>query len=302
MWPILRPVRPVRLCSFRRVAVMIWGLAPIIAAAQSPFHPPADARIVTLNGQQYYSGEVYLPDHADTLALTALGFRNFQFEGRSVGTVIYRALWPVKSVQAEMPQAVSGFDYDQGCREFPSSNYSSPISDGNPSGPEEYSIIRHEVLTSSQWTSPSGPGWQNTRRCDEVWMSKEEYRKLLEEYDTRRTAKGSKTPANVLRDPRITGAFRVSPIESGPFHKPESVGTRDPNTTGSFTITPIETTQRSSLEVHDWSNGNPYTGSMNWGVSDYQPSDGWRGVGFHPLPPEYSVPYWPSIQVPRNRR
>ena len=274
--------------------LMVFCLLPLELWAQGTYVPPPDAKMVRVNGKEYYAGEVYLPDHADTVSLTGLGFRNLEFEGRSVGTVKYRALWPVEAALAEMPRAISGLDYERVRGEFPSSDFSSPISADNPTSFQSYPITR---LSGPQ----SGPGWQRTTQCDEIWLLSEQYRKLLDDYQARRMPSCSKTPASVRKDPQLTGAFRVSPVESGPFHKPGNVGTRDPHTTGNFMLTPIETSRKSSLQVRDWSNDNPYTGTMNWGVSDYQPRDEWRGVGFHPLPVCYPPQYRLSIQVPRRR-
>ena len=281
------------------ILLMVSCLPLFGAQAQHKFTPPPDAKVVKLNGKEYLTGDVYLPSHADTVSLTALGFRDLEFEGRSVGTVKYRALWPVELALAEMPKAVSGLDYDYVRGYYPFEDYESPVVGENPVRTRTPVTVRS--FDPDFFEAPltrAGPGWQCVKRSCDVGMNPEDLRKFTageSPYSSRWDGGAAPT---AYKNPSLTGTFRVLPEECGPFHKKENVGTRDPHTTGNFMLTPIETTERSSLQVRDWSNGNPYTGTMNWGTSGYYPPG---GVGYHQFPVGYSSQYRPGIRVRRTR-
>jgi hypothetical protein len=279
------------------------GLLPLQGQAQAKYVPPPDAKVVKVNGKEYISGDLYLPGHADTLSLKQLGCRDLEFSGRSVGTVKYHALWPVELAQSEMPKLITGVDYDRMNANFPLSDYESPIVKENPTDPDYLPTVRtFNPEYDKMPLSRSGPGWQAVKSPADVVMDRDEYRKYIEGENPYSCRWDGKAIPNTYKNPRLTGTFRVLPEEDGPFHKKENVGTADPHTTGNFQLTPIETMQRSSIQTRDFSNGNPYTGTTTWGVSDYQPRDGWRGVGYHQFPVCYPSQYQQGIQVPRRGR
>jgi hypothetical protein len=74
--------------------------------------PPADAQLTEIGGKSFYSGLIYLEVVADTTLLESLGFRNFEFQGRSVNSVRYHAFWPQAAAKDSVPVSVSGIEYD----------------------------------------------------------------------------------------------------------------------------------------------------------------------------------------------
>ena len=283
------------------VVLIISGLLPLWVQAQTKYNPPPDAKVVKVNGKEYIAGEVYLPEHADTLSLKQIGCRDLEFCGRSVGTVKYHALWPVELAQTELPRQISGVDYDRMSPYFPIADYEAPIVQENPIDPDYLPTVRtyNPDYHKEQW-SRSAPGWQTTKWPCDVWMKADDYRKFTEGENPYSSRWSGRATPNIHKDVSHTGTFRVLPEESGPFHKKENVGKSDPHTTGNFQLTPIETTRRSSIQVRNFSNGNPHTGTTSWGVSGYQPRDGWRGVGYHRFPVSYPRQYRQGIQVPRR--
>lgn len=83
-----------------------------ISFPQSRFMPPPDARVETRDGNDFLSGEIFMADHADTLALKKMGFRHFQFVGRAFGSVKYHARWPLSAHPEVLPATISGINYD----------------------------------------------------------------------------------------------------------------------------------------------------------------------------------------------
>jgi hypothetical protein len=75
--------------------------------------PPHGAQVVQVRDKDYYSGVVYLENGADTMVLKPLGFRAFEFQGRSVSSVRFHALWPKRDTERDsLPPVVSGLEYD----------------------------------------------------------------------------------------------------------------------------------------------------------------------------------------------
>lgn len=285
-------------CTMRRICFILSLLllpSALAVAQSSRYVPPPESKVVRENGKEYLCGELYLANHADTLSLKSLGFKDFEFLGRSVGTVKYRAKWPVEEAQTELPQAVSGIDYTRYDEIFPLEETESPVVEANPTNPDYLPRVRSFDPEFQKFeSSRSGPGI-SLSAYDLKYMSRDEFVKLLRgEYPDYYKKVVTKWP-NTRNDREITGTFRTLPVESGPFHKKENVGSDSLKLSGNFQLTPIETTRRSSIQVRDFG-GVSSTGTMNWGTSDYQPRDGWRGVGFRPFPTSYPREYRGGIR------
>ena len=102
--------------KFRFVIPIAFCAASLVLAqnaARFPLpRPPADAQITDIGGKNFYSGLVYLEVVADTSVLQSLGFRDFEFQGRSVNSIRYHAFWPQTSAEDSVPGSISGVEYD----------------------------------------------------------------------------------------------------------------------------------------------------------------------------------------------
>jgi hypothetical protein len=94
----------------------IVALAVVIVLLQRffafGFKPPMGAVIHTIGAERYYSGEIYLASHEDTLALRKFGFRNFEFQGRALRNVSYHVLWPTSVVIDSLPTEFQNINFE----------------------------------------------------------------------------------------------------------------------------------------------------------------------------------------------
>jgi hypothetical protein len=74
--------------------------------------PPLDAMCARQGNTLYYTGSVYVNSPDDTVKLKSLGFRDFEFDGRSFGSVRYKAKWPQSVAEVPAPDYVNGLNYD----------------------------------------------------------------------------------------------------------------------------------------------------------------------------------------------
>jgi hypothetical protein len=96
----------------KTITFIIVAAAIMAAVCGAAIRPPAYAKIETLSGKAYYSGQIYLASHQDTLLLNKYGFRDLEFQGRSVGTVLYHALWPVTLPLDSLPSPLRNLEFD----------------------------------------------------------------------------------------------------------------------------------------------------------------------------------------------
>jgi hypothetical protein len=114
-------------------AAALWLLTA--ASATTSIRVPVRAWVTEINGQTYLSGELYLNDCTDTLRLKPLGFRRFEFRGRSVGTVRCHAFWPRILPLDSLPDLVHDINFDEMPQENtvpPDTEYVPPDVDPNP--------------------------------------------------------------------------------------------------------------------------------------------------------------------------
>jgi hypothetical protein len=215
-------------CVAAVLLVLTWGNGP--ARAQCPVAlppPPDDSHIVIIDGVRYVDGEYYLDSHADTAALAAVGGRDFEFQGRSVHGVIYRALLPLELERDSLPVQVSGVDYRDDERDFPALE---------PMEPKPDDIT--ELLDLDRFTRSPLP--YKVKHPHEIHgITKEDFLRMHK--PDRESVWSSLLLVNpvIKKDPRITGTFRGLPIEDGPFHKPETITrNRDVRKTGNFIMPP----------------------------------------------------------------
>jgi hypothetical protein len=93
--------------------------------------PPANARRQLLDGREYYSGEIYLESQDDTLRLQQAGFRQLEFQGRSLRSMKYRGLWPKGLVLDSLPASCQNVMYDDG-DDRPAEHLDSELESYNP--------------------------------------------------------------------------------------------------------------------------------------------------------------------------
>ncbi|MDD5087602.1 MAG: hypothetical protein PHI18_02225 [bacterium] len=302
----------------RSVAAGLLVLIPLCLTAETAFAPPADARIQTVSGARCYSGEVFLASPADTLALAALGFSQFEFRGRSVRTVKYGAVWRTDADLSKLPASVSGVTYDEVVVALPrdvaaASEISSvedldaalqqarePRAETGPTVMRKYYVtpdgrfIPIERVRSTFVNAPVEP----TRRSSEDFeredlMNKGAFITSPSDHHPFRRKE------NVgWSDPDITGTYRVTPVEKGNFHKKENVGKRDPATCGDFQITPYSTLKDCGIGSTNWYKKPSGTGSFGFGPSSYRSP----GVGYRSFPVSYPEQYRPTIRVQGSRR
>jgi hypothetical protein len=74
--------------------------------------PPPHAVAHREANTTYYSGTVYLTSHDDTVKLKELGFRKFEYAGRSFGSLKYKAEWTRATASLPAPDCVNGITYD----------------------------------------------------------------------------------------------------------------------------------------------------------------------------------------------
>lgn len=74
--------------------------------------PPRGAKQMEVGKKTFYSGMVSLETGSDTTVLRPIGFRNFEFESRSVNSIRYHALWPVTALHDSLPSFVTWLEYD----------------------------------------------------------------------------------------------------------------------------------------------------------------------------------------------
>ena len=105
--------------------ITILGLLLVsgIACADTTYFamppPPKGALQTAVGDRTLYSGVIYLLSATDTLLLKPLGFHRFEFEGRSVNSVRYHALWPASTLRDSLPSMVSGVEYDMDASPIP---------------------------------------------------------------------------------------------------------------------------------------------------------------------------------------
>ncbi|MBU0507298.1 hypothetical protein KKH27_00480 [bacterium] len=305
------------------------------AFGQIAFAPPPMAQIQTLGDQKYFSGEVYLASHADTAQLVPLGFVRFEFQGRSVRTVKYAVLWPMDADLSDLPPSVSGLVYDEFVitewppdliadmsddmtedesdvtrRSAPRDYRERSRGEQNSRAIAEYRIVGdYFVLPDGRWI-PIRSVWGDltvgTRKDERKRESGEFDRDDLARKGTFITSPSGKYPFRKVtdvgwKDPDLTGNFRVMPVEKGVFHKPQNVGRRDSKTCGNFQITPHSTLKDCGIGSTNWYRKPSGTGSFGFGPSNYQPRDGYFGVGYRSFPVSYPSQYRPSIRTPDSR-
>ena len=98
--------------TIRAAAILVWillGSVPVVSAMPKP---PARAAVQKHGQTAFYSGNVYLSAHEDTVKLKALGFREFVFDSRTFASVKYKASWPASAVELPMPDYLNGIEYD----------------------------------------------------------------------------------------------------------------------------------------------------------------------------------------------
>jgi hypothetical protein len=74
--------------------------------------PPQDAIAERQGNVVVYTGTVYVCAHEDTAKLKELGFRDFEFEGRSFSSLKYKAKWPISVADLPVPEYVTGINYE----------------------------------------------------------------------------------------------------------------------------------------------------------------------------------------------
>ncbi len=102
--------------------VCLWAVSPIALELQPPppeaptahrglMPPPENVITEEIDGRLFASGDIYVACHKDTIALKKYGFRQFEFLGRSVGTIRYHAIWPLAIDANALPVGLSGLNY-----------------------------------------------------------------------------------------------------------------------------------------------------------------------------------------------
>jgi hypothetical protein len=92
------------------IGLLLLTVSVVVALGALP-EPPANTVVTRIGHTDYLSGELYLSDHSDTLLLQQMGFVALAFQGRSVGTVRYQAMWPRELPLRTLPSRISGVDY-----------------------------------------------------------------------------------------------------------------------------------------------------------------------------------------------
>jgi hypothetical protein len=234
-----------------------------VALGQCAYSPPPNSKLLTVGGRPYYAGSVYLSTHGDTTALQALGFRNFEFEGRSVRCVKYHARWPKSTNLSALPKCVSGLDYEM----LPTAKLETDADVFDV--PNRQIIVRRDGSASSVSrglieelpVSPSGRQ-----------IVKMPYYGFCGKFD----------PDDVYLVPRSqlpviegmpTGTFMTMPREGDIIHKPENMGdarTRNPGMfrptppgelEGTYRLTPQSTLEMTGIQRQYYYHDGPATGS-----------------------------------------
>lgn len=94
------------------LTVACFGLAMIGTVWSAEIRIPDHPLMRVINGKNWYSGELYLTAHDDTMLVKKRGFRRFEFLGRSVGTVRYHAWWPVTVKLDSLPPELHDISFD----------------------------------------------------------------------------------------------------------------------------------------------------------------------------------------------
>ena len=98
--------------SVRRVSAILLALFSLCALGVSMPPPPPHAVAHRDGNGVYYSGTVYLTSSDDTAKLKELGFRNFEYAGRSFGSLKYKAEWTRATASLPVPDCITGMTYD----------------------------------------------------------------------------------------------------------------------------------------------------------------------------------------------
>lgn len=98
------------------ISVLVRILLDTIFSSPCCAMPQPPVRAVTFHEGKgvYYSGTLSLSAHEDTVKLKALGFRHFDFDSRTFGSLKYHAQWPQAAVALPLPDYLNGMDYDVG--------------------------------------------------------------------------------------------------------------------------------------------------------------------------------------------
>ncbi len=89
---------------------MLALLLLIALPSATTFGKSSGCKTTQIAGVDYVIGRVFLESAADTSYLSPLGFKRFEFLGRSVSTVQYATMWPANIPMDSLPAVVSGIE------------------------------------------------------------------------------------------------------------------------------------------------------------------------------------------------
>jgi hypothetical protein len=323
------------------VLVLALGLAAGQVYADRPARrlssPPMNAAVFQWHGTTFTMGQIYLSAHSDTSLLRPFGFRRFEFLGWSLARAHYSAIWPLRVHLDSLPVELSDLEYaldEQPADEFPpdeeeylagspppstasltengelDTGWTSDLwgrdsleaahqilepdwAQGGNSNlliygtPAERRERRDAILRSWGWKRTKDGRWQPGRNSGHL-VTHRQHPNLRDDPHTRGNFIGSPVEDGPFHRPENVGysypggtTFRIQPVESGPFHTPGSVTSRDPDRTGTYFITAdrnqstLQTTTIQEMSRH-WPE-NPY---HLFGPVERDLRNDWGSIGY----------------------
>jgi hypothetical protein len=103
-----------RYLSLLLIAALVCASGQCLADSNRVLlRPPDNYKGIDIGGVPFVSGQVYLPQLADTALLKPFGFRNFVQAGSSVRYKKIKAWWPLNTEVKDLPEAVIGLTYEK---------------------------------------------------------------------------------------------------------------------------------------------------------------------------------------------
>jgi hypothetical protein len=271
--------------------LFVGVLAATSYAENTVLPPPPNCATVTVGHTEYLKGEVYLAEHADTMALKAFGFRRLEFRGRSLGSVKYSAIWPENVSIDSIATVVSGLDYELAVdKTEPTPVLLKPTPELREALEREaakndsldYKLPYRRVIVGDLEKGDVVEYYYQYKATPTKRMDADEMQEINDDlrgnFQVTPIEKGpfhTKENVYVKDDPNL-GTFRVLPVEEGPYHKPESVVVEDDPNLGTFHVNPVEEGRYHKTENVTTKN-NPAVGTFHImpdpGASSLRPSD-----------------------------